>query len=371
MVDVVEVALGARSYQVRIGQGLIDGAAGQVADLLHRKRVAILTDTTVAALHLQRLTEAFRAAGIEVASLALPPGEGTKDWANLSRAVEWMLEARVERRDLVIALGGGVIGDLAGFAAAILRRGVRFVQIPTSLLAQVDSSVGGKTGINTAQGKNLVGAFHQPSRVLADIGVLETLPRREVLAGYGEVVKYGLLGDAAFFHWLEGKAGAMVAGDGALRQYAVRRSVEMKAGIVARDETEEGERALLNLGHTFCHALEKATGYSDRLLHGEGVAIGCLLALQLSARLGLCSQEEPGRLAAHLRALGMKADLADIPGDLPGAEGLLALMAQDKKVVDGRLRFILVRGIGQAFVAEDVPGAAVRTLLDEALAARR
>jgi 3-dehydroquinate synthase len=368
MVDVVEVALGARSYQVRIGAGLIDDAAAQVADLLHRPRVAILTDETVAALHLPRLTAAFRAAGIEVAALALPPGEGTKDWANLSRAVEWMLEARVERRDMVVALGGGVIGDLAGFAAAILRRGVRFVQIPTSLLAQVDSSVGGKTGINTAQGKNLVGAFHQPSRVLADIGVLDTLSRREVLAGYGEVVKYGLLGDAGFYDWLEVQGPALREGDAAARRHAVRRSVEMKAGIVSRDETEEGERALLNLGHTFCHALEKATGYSDRLLHGEGVAIGCLLALQLSARLGLCSQEDPGRLAAHLRAMGMKTDLADIPGDLPGPEGLLALMAQDKKVVDGRLRFILVRGIGQAFVADDVPGDAVRLLLDEALA---
>ena len=371
MIDVVEVALGPRSYEVRIGPGLIDGAAGHLGDLLHRKRVAIVTDETVGALHLARLTEALKADGVEVSALALPAGEGTKDWANLSRTVEWLLERKVERRDLVIALGGGVIGDLAGFAAAILRRGVRFVQIPTSLLAQVDSSVGGKTGINSAQGKNLVGAFHQPARVLADIGTLDTLPRREVLAGYGEVVKYGLLGDADFFHWLEGKAPTMVAGDHALLQRAVRRSVEMKAGIVERDETEEGERALLNLGHTFCHALEKATGYSDRLLHGEGVAIGCLLALQLSSRLGLCSQEEPGRLATHLRALGMKADLADIPGDLPGAEGLLALMAQDKKVVDGRLRFILVHGIGQALVADDVPGDAVRRLLDEALALRR
>ena len=364
MHDVVEVALGARSYEVRIGQGLIDRVAAQVADLLHRPRVAILTDETVAALHLPRLTDAFRAAGIEVASLALPPGEGTKDWPNLSRAVEWLLEAKVERRDLVIALGGGVIGDLAGFAAAILRRGVRFVQIPTSLLAQVDSSVGGKTGINTAQGKNLVGAFHQPSRVLADIGVLDTLPRREVLAGYGEVVKYGLLGDADFFDWLEGKAGAMVAGEATLRQYAVRRSVEMKAGIVARDETEEGERALLNLGHTFCHALEKATGYSDRLLHGEGVAIGCVLAFDLSARLGLCAQEDPSRVRAHMQALGLKTRLSEIPGDLPGAETLLALMGQDKKVIDGRLRFVLARGIGQAFVADDVPAEAVLAVLE-------
>ena len=237
---------------------------------------------------------------------------------------------------------------------------------PTTLLAQVDSSVGGKTGINTAQGKNLVGAFHQPSLVLADTDVLDTLPARDFLSGYGEVVKYGLLGDAGFFDWLEGTGPALAAGDAAARLRAVTRSVEMKAGIVARDETEEGERALLNLGHTFCHALEKATGYSDRLLHGEGVAIGCALAFELSSRLGLCSQEDPSRVRAHLRAMGMKVDMSDIPGDLPGAEALLALMAQDKKVIDGRLRFILARGIGQAFVAEDVPGDRVLRLLSDA-----
>jgi 3-dehydroquinate synthase len=298
---------------------------------------------------------------------ALAPGEGTKGWAGLEEAVEWLLDRRVERRDVVVAFGGGVIGDLAGFAAAILRRGVRFVQIPTTLLAQVDSSVGGKTGINTRQGKNLVGAFHQPSLVLADIGVLDTLPPRDFLAGYGEVVKYGLLGDAGFFAWLEANGPALAAGDAGLRRHAVRRSVEMKAGIVSRDETEEGERALLNLGHTFCHALEAATGYSDRLLHGEGVAIGCALAFELSARLGLCAQEEPSRVRAHLRAMGMKTDLSDIPGDLPGPEALLALMAQDKKVVDGRLRFILARGIGEAFVADGVDPAAVTRLLSDQL----
>jgi 3-dehydroquinate synthase len=270
---------------------------------------------------------------------------------------------------VVVALGGGVIGDLAGFAAAVLRRGVRFVQVPTTLLAQVDSSVGGKTGINTSHGKNLVGAFHQPSLVLCDIGVLETLPARDFLAGYGEVVKYGLLGDASFFDWLEENGPALV-GDPVLRQQAVRRSVEMKAEIVARDETEEGDRALLNLGHTFCHALEAATGYSDRLLHGEGVAVGCALAFELSQRLGLCSQEAPSRVRAHLRAMGMKVDVADIPGDLPNADGLLALMGQDKKVIDGRLRFVLARGIGEAFVAEDVDPAAVRALLADALARR-
>jgi 3-dehydroquinate synthase len=369
-VTVVPVALGARSYDVRIGPGLIDRAGVEIAPLLRRPRVAIVTDETVAPLHLARLTDALAAAGIAQTALALPAGEATKAWPQLARCTEWLLDQKVERRDLVIALGGGVIGDLVGFAAAILRRGVRFVQVPTTLLAQVDSSVGGKTGINTAQGKNLVGAFHQPSLVLADIDVLATLPRRDVLAGYGEVVKYGLLGDAAFFGWLELNANAMVAGDTVLRHHAVARSVAGKAGIVSRDETEDGERALLNLGHTFCHALESATGYSDRLLHGEGVAIGCALAFDLSQRLGLCPQEVPGRVRAHLRSLGMKTGLADIPGGLPGPDRLLDLMAQDKKVVDGRLRFILARDIGAAFVADDVPASAVRAVLTEALPGR-
>ena len=366
----VAVDLGARSYEVRIGAGLIGRAGAEIAPLLHRKRVAVVTDDTVAATHLPALTAALESEGIRVAALSLPPGEGTKGWENLARCTEWLLEAKVERRDVVLALGGGVIGDLVGFSAAILRRGVRFVQLPTTLLAQVDSSVGGKTGINTAQGKNLVGAFHQPSLVLADIDVLDTLPDRDLLSGYGEVVKYGLLGDADFFDWLEVEGPALRKGDKAVRLRAVTRSVEMKAGIVSRDETEEGERALLNLGHTFCHALEKATGYSDRLLHGEGVAIGCALAFELSSRLGLCSQEDPSRVRAHLRTMGMKVDLADIPGDLPGSEALVALMGQDKKVIDGRLRFILARGIGQAFVAEDVPGDAVLTLLQDALRQR-
>jgi 3-dehydroquinate synthase len=370
-VNQVRVELGARSYDVQIGSGLVAGAGKALLPMLRRKRVAIVTDETVAALHLPALTEALKAEGIVVSALALPPGEGTKSWAELQRVTEWLLEEKVERRDLVLALGGGVIGDLVGFSAAILRRGVRFVQLPTTLLAQVDSSVGGKTGINSPAGKNLIGAFHQPSLVLADIGVLETLSDRDFLSGYGEVVKYGLLGDADFFDWLEANGPALRKGDRAARLHAVTRSVEMKAGIVSRDETEEGERALLNLGHTFCHALEKATGYSDRLLHGEGVAIGCALAFELSSRLGLCAQESPSRVRAHLHAMGMKVDLADIPGDLPGAEALIALMAQDKKVIDGRLRFILARGIGGAFVADDVPGDVVKKLLTDALALRK
>ena len=367
MLETVEVNLPVREYRVLIGPELLQSAGAHVAPLLARPRVAVISDETVASLHLDTLRAGLASEGIDMVSLSLPPGEATKCWAQLQVCVDWLLEQKVERRDVVVALGGGVIGDLVGFAAAILRRGVRFVQIPTSLLAQVDSSVGGKTGINTAQGKNLIGAFHQPSLVLADSAVLGTLQPRDFLAGYGEVVKYGLLGDEAFFDWLEAQGTALAAGDMVARIEAVKRSVQMKADIVMRDETEQGERALLNLGHTFCHALEAATGYSNRLLHGEGVAVGCALAFELSARLGLCAQEAPSRVRAHLKAMGMKTDLSDIEGDLPDASGLLDLMGQDKKVVDGQLRFILARGIGQAFVTGDVPSEAVLTLLKDAL----
>lgn len=359
MTATVRVDLPGRAYDIRIGAGLLGESGALLGPMLRRPRVAVVTDETVARLHCPAFHDALAREGIEAEVLALPPGEGTKDWANLARTVEWLLERKVERRDLVVALGGGVIGDLVGFAAAILRRGVRFVQVPTTLLAQVDSSVGGKTGINTAQGKNLVGAFHQPSLVIADTGLLATLPRRDFLSGYGEVVKYGLLGDAAFFEWLEGNGPAVLAQESEAMAQIVRRSCEMKAEIVQRDETEEGDRALLNLGHTFAHALEAATGYGDRLLHGEAVAVGLGLAFDLSARLGLCPQEEPSRVRAHLRGMGMKAALADVPGQLPGPEGLLGLMAQDKKAVGGKLRFILASGIGRAFVAEAVPTEAV------------
>ncbi|MBO9449420.1 3-dehydroquinate synthase [Tropicibacter sp. R16_0] len=367
MQQVVHVDLGERSYDVQIGPGLIDQAGDWIAPLLARPRVAVLTDETVAELHLEALRAGLAKAGIDMVSLALPAGESTKGWPQFTRAVEWLLEQKIERNDIVVAFGGGVIGDLAGFAAAVLRRGVRFVQIPTSLLAQVDSSVGGKTGINSLAGKNLIGAFHQPSLVLADTAVLGTLTARDFLAGYGEVVKYGLLGDADFFDWLEQQGPVLAAGDMAARVEAVTRSVQMKADIVSRDETEQGDRALLNLGHTFCHAIEAATGYSDRLLHGEGVAIGCALAFELSSRLGLCSQEDPSRVRAHLKAMGMKTDLADIPGELPSAQALVDLMGQDKKVVDGQLRFILARGIGEAFVTADVPPPAVVEVLEDAL----
>lgn len=370
MRETVHVPLGDRAYDVRIAPGLIDTAGAEIAPLLERPRVAIVTESNVAPLHLNALKAGLAAQGIDSVSLELPAGESTKAWPEFSRCVEWLLAQKIERRDVVIALGGGVIGDLVGFAAAVLRRGVRFVQVPTSLLAQVDSSVGGKTGINAPQGKNLIGAFHQPALVLADIAALDTLPERDFLSGYGEVVKYGLLGDAEFFYWLETHGPDMRRGDQSARLEAVRRSVQMKADIVVRDETEQGDRALLNLGHTFCHALEAATGYSGRLLHGEGVAIGCALAFELSARLGLCAQEDPSRVRAHLRAMGMKVDLADIKGDLPDADALLELMGQDKKVIDGQLRFILAHGIGQAFVTSDVAKDQVLTLLKDALSTR-
>ena len=361
------VGLGARAYDVLIGPGLIADAGRLIAPFAPRGRVAVITDENVAAAHGDALRAGLASGDLGADMLALPAGEATKSMARLEQVLGWLLDLRLGRDDLVVALGGGVIGDLAGFAAAVLKRGVDFVQIPTSLLAQVDSSVGGKTGVNAAQGKNLIGAFHQPRLVLADIGALDTLSAREFLAGYGEVLKYGLLGDAAFFQWLEANGPAMARGDRAARAHAIRRSVRMKADIVARDEFETGERALLNLGHTFGHALETATGYGARLLHGEGVAVGMALAFDLSMRLGLCPQEAPGRVRAHLRAMGMKATLADIDGPLPDADALLALMAQDKKARDGRIAFVLADDIGQARLMRDVDPAPVRALLAEAL----
>ncbi len=370
MIETVTVPLGARAYDIRIGPDLLARAGTEIDRLARKPRVAIVTETRVAALHLAVLRASLGERNVTAEALELEPGEATKGWAALERTVEWLIARRIGRDDLVIAFGGGVIGDLAGFAAAVLRRGVGLVQIPTTLLAQVDSSVGGKTAINSPSGKNLIGAFHQPRIVLADTSLLDTLPAREFLSGYAEVAKYGLLGDAAFFAWLEVNAPSLRAGDPAARQHAVRRSCEMKAAVVARDETERGDRALLNLGHTFGHALEAATGYSDRLLHGEAVSIGCVLAFELSSRLGLCAQEAPSRVAAHFEAMGMKRRLGDIPGPLPGPEALVELMGQDKKVRDGRIAFVLARGIGETFVARDVDPASVADLLREALAVR-
>ncbi|MDD9924082.1 MAG: 3-dehydroquinate synthase [Boseongicola sp.] len=369
-IDTVHVPLGDRAYDVRIGQGLLAAAGAEIAPQLYRPHVAIVTEENVAEVQMAALKAGLDAADVTYSILTLPPGESTKSWEHLTTVVEWLLAEKIERRDVVLAFGGGVIGDLVGFAAAILRRGIRYIQVPTSLLAQVDSSVGGKTAINSSHGKNLIGAFHQPALVLADVDVLETMSRRDLLAGYGEVVKYGLLGDAMFFNWLEANSRDLIEGDVALRQYAVRHSVQMKADIVVRDETEQGDRALLNLGHTFCHALEAATGYSDRLLHGEGVAIGCALAFETSARAGFCSQEDPSRVRALLKETGMKTDLADIPGDLPDAATLIELMGQDKKVIDGTLRFIMAHGIGAAFVTSDVPIDVVQSVLTDALDAR-
>ncbi|MBU2982513.1 3-dehydroquinate synthase [Lentibacter algarum] len=367
MQELVRVELGERAYDICIGGGVLNKAGALIAPLLKRPRVAIVSDSHVASLHLKTLTSALDAEGITHSNLSLPQGEATKSWPFVQQVTEWLLAEKIERNDIVVAFGGGVIGDLVGFASSILRRGVRFVQIPTSLLAQVDSSVGGKTGINTPFGKNLIGAFHQPSLVLADINVLGTLTERDFLAGYGEVAKYGLLGDLGFFEWLEENGPKLAAGDAAARLEAVRRSVQMKADIVARDETEKGERALLNLGHTFCHALEAATGYSDRLLHGEGVAIGCALAFETSARLGLCSQEAPSRVRAHLKDMKMKSDISDISGELPDAAELMKLMMQDKKVSAGTLNFIMARDIGQAFVTSDIDHFTVKSVLTDAL----
>ncbi len=364
----VVVALGKRSYDVVIGPNLLPHAAGLIAQRLGARRVAIVTDHTVATHHLASLQASFGGDGRVRGVIQLEPGEATKSFGQLGPLCERLLETGLERGDLVVALGGGVIGDLAGFAAAIVRRGVRFVQIPTSLLAQVDSSVGGKTGINTPQGKNLVGAFHQPSLVLADTTLLATLSARQLRAGYAEVVKYGLLGDEAFYAWLEANWSAVMALEPSAIAHAVYRSVEMKARIVERDETETGDRMLLNLGHTFGHALEAFTGYSDRLLHGEGVAIGMCLAFRLSEDLGFVVPQTAARVAGHLKAVGLPTRVPDIPGDRPDAATMVRLMGQDKKIADGRLTFILARAIGDSFVTRDVDAGRVEQFLDGVLA---
>ena len=359
----VHVPLPGRAYDILIGGALMESAGARLAQMFPGRRYGIITDTEVAGAQLGRLTGALDAAGIGYATVVLPNGESTKSLAHLGEAVDGLLAARLERGDLVIALGGGVIGDLAGFAASITRRGMDFIQIPTSLLAQVDSSVGGKTGINSPHGKNLIGAFHQPRLVLADLSTLDTLAPRQFAAGYAEVVKYGLIDDAEFFYWLEANQAEIFAG-GPARGEAIARCCAHKARVVIEDETEQGVRALLNLGHTFGHALEKDTGYSDRLLHGEGVAIGMALAHGFSARLGLAPGQDTGRVVAHLQKVGLPTTLADIPGTLGSTETLMAAIAQDKKVVRGALTFILTRGIGQAFIERNVDGDAVAAYLE-------
>ena len=367
------VGLGARAYDIVIGEGLIADAGRHVRSLLRLPKVAIVTDANVAARHLDPFRAALDRTGIASETVTLPPGEATKDFAHLEDLAERILALGIERASTLVALGGGVIGDLTGFAAAVLLRGVDFIQVPTTLLAQVDSAVGGKTGINTRHGKNLVGAFHQPRLVLADVTALETLPRRELLAGYAEVVKYGLIGDPDFFAWLEANGAAVIAGDRRLRRHAVKTSCAAKAAIVAADETEKGERALLNLGHTFGHALEAETGYGEALLHGEAVAVGIALAFDFSARLGLCPSEDAARVRRHFAATGMPAELAQLHklGRKPGwtAERLMTHMSHDKKVAGGKLTFILARGIGQAFICRDVAAADLARFLEERLGA--
>lgn len=361
---VVPVMLASRSYDVMIGPGLLGRASKLIAEALPGARCAIVSDDNVAAHYLDSLREALEQAGIYAGEKVLPAGEATKSFDHLADLSQSLLETGLERGDAVIALGGGVIGDLAGFAASILRRGIKMVQIPTSLLAQVDSSVGGKTGINTPQGKNLIGAFHQPSLVLADTDVLSTLSVRQLRAGYAEVAKYGLLGDAEFFGWLETNWCSVFGNDTDALTHAIETSCKAKAAIVARDEKEAGDRALLNLGHTFGHALEAWTGYSDRLLHGEGVAIGMVLAFRLSEELGHCPKGTAARAEKHLREVGLPTTIAQMPGgDKADAAELVRLMAQDKKVQRGRLTFILAKDIGAAFITRDVDAATVEDFL--------
>jgi len=365
----VKVSLGKRSYEIHIGRGLIAEAGTHLTPLRdergNRGAVIVVTDRNVAAHHLNALEISLRSSGIDPRTIVLDPGEHTKDFIHLAHLIDGLISGGLDRDALVLALGGGVVGDLAGFAAAIALRGVDFVQIPTTLLSQVDSSVGGKTGINTADGKNLVGTFYQPRMVLADVTALETLPRRELLAGYAEILKYGLIRDAGFFGWLEEHGAALIGGDETARIEAVTQSCCAKAEVVAADEFEHGERALLNLGHTFGHAMEAETGFSDRLLHGESAAIGMILAFELSVQLGLCPASDAARLRAHCDAIGLPTD-SSVFGFT--ASALIAHMLHDKKARGGRLTFILANGIGSAIIAPDVDQTEVARLLSRCLA---
>jgi len=363
---IVDVALAERAYDIVIGRDVLGSLGNRIASLRPGARAAIVTDRSVARHWLEKAEAALNEAGIASSRIIVEEGEGSKSYATLEKVSEALIAAKVERNDLVVALGGGVVGDLAGFAAAILRRGVDFVQVPTTLLAQVDSSVGGKTGINSPQGKNLIGAFHQPVLVIADTAVLDTLPPRQFRAGYAEVAKYGVLGDTAFFGWLEANHADIFKG-GAAREHAIATSCRAKAAIVARDERETGDRALLNLGHTFGHALEAVTGFSDRLFHGEGVAIGMVLAAEFSASLGMIPASDAIRIERHLAEAGLPTHVQDIAGfaqeGLADADTLMALMAQDKKVRRGKLTFILLEAIGRAVIAKDVEPSLVRDFL--------
>ena len=365
----VDVVLGERSYPIVIGRGQLASLGGRIAKLRPGAKVAVITDETVAKYHLAGTEAALAGAGIDARCNAVPAGESSKSFSVLERVCEALLASHVERGDLVVALGGGVIGDLAGFAAAVVRRGMDYVQVPTTLLAQIDSSVGGKTAIDSRHGKNLIGAFHQPILVVCDTALLDTLPPREFRAGYAEVAKYGLIADAEFFAWLETNAQEVFAG-GPAREHAIAACCRMKAAIVARDERETGERALLNLGHTFGHALEAVAGFSGQLLHGEAVALGITLALAFSAKRGHMSTADVERVERHFALVGLPTSLACFPAGLPGVDRLMELIAQDKKVKHGKLTFILARGIGASFIVRDVDATEVRAFLEEKLAAR-
>ncbi|MEA2939165.1 MAG: 3-dehydroquinate synthase [Alphaproteobacteria bacterium] len=363
---VVNVALGARSYDIVIGRGAIAALGQRIAALRPQARVAIVSDETVAR-HYLATAQAVLGERIAGAPIIVPPGESSKSFPVFEKVCEALIASRIERGDLVLALGGGVIGDLAGFAASVVRRGLDYVQVPTTLLAQVDSSVGGKTAIDSPQGKNLVGAFHQPLLVVADSALLDTLSAREFRSGYAEVAKYGLIGDEAFFAWLEANSSDVFAG-GPAREHAIATSCRAKALTVSRDERETGERALLNLGHTFGHAFEAAAGFSQRLLHGEAISLGMCCAFEFSARRALLPAAEARRVTRHLAAVGLPTHLSQVPGGLPDADRLMDLIAQDKKVKRGKLTFILARGIGGAFIAPDVDAGDVRAFLVEKLA---
>jgi len=364
----VTVTLSDHSYDILIGRGLLDRTGELISPVLKGQRVALVTDDAVAPHHLSRVRRSLEVTGIRCDHLILPRGEQTKDWATLMRVVEWLLGLYLERHDAILALGGGVIGDLTGFAAAITRRGIACIQLPTTLLAQVDSAVGGKTGINSRSGKNLIGTFHQPRVVISDLVTLASLSARDLRAGYGEVVKYSLLGDADFFAMLEANRDALTTLDGDYLATIVERSCRMKARIVAADTFEMGERATLNLGHTFGHALEAATGYSDRLLHGEAVALGCVLAFETSIRMGLCPEEDLEPVRDHLTAVGLPTRIFQIPGPVPDVDAIMSAMAQDKKVQAGELHFILTRGIGSAFRTGDVDRKLVREIITNSTA---
>jgi 3-dehydroquinate synthase len=363
----IAVQLGARSYDIVVGSGLMGRAGLEIASVLRRPDTIIVTDSNVTGTpHLKTLERSLEAAGVAHRSILLPAGEATKSMAQLDELLNRLFDLGIERATTIVALGGGVVGDLAGFAAAVALRGLDYVQVPTTLLAQVDSAIGGKTGINTRQGKNLVGAFHQPRLVLADVAVLGTLPPRELRAGYAEVVKYGLIDRPAFFDWLEEHGREVLAGDPAAQQYAVVECCRAKSAVVAADEREGGARALLNLGHTFAHALESTCGYGGALLHGEAVALGLVLAFGLSVRLGLCPAEDADRVRAHLGAVSLPTTLGAIRSDGFAADALLGAMAHDKKAKAGRPRFVLTRGIGRAFAGVEVDPAQLEALFEAA-----